>query len=51
MSNTMNKRKGFAASHYKGKPAVYDLDTHVVYTGYRSMKAAREHAAQLNKGE
>jgi len=43
----MNNRP-FVASHYQGKPAVYDMDTRVVYTGFPTMRAARERAETLN---
>jgi len=41
----------FTASHYKGKPCVYDTVARVVYTGFRTMQEARDKAAELNRGE
>jgi hypothetical protein len=41
----------FTWTHYKGKPAVYDLDACVYYTGFPSMQAARARAEALNLGE
>jgi hypothetical protein len=40
----------FTATHYKGKPAVFDTVSRVYYYGYKTMQAARNHAAQLNSG-
>jgi hypothetical protein len=40
----------FSAAFYQGKPAVYDLKSHVVYTGYKNMTAAVKHANELNDG-
>lgn len=40
----------FCATHYKGKPAVYDKVSRVFYTGYSTMSEARKHAEELNKG-
>ena len=40
----------FTWTLYRGKPAVYDTVSRVFYTGYRSMRAAREHADALNSG-
>ena len=39
----------FTASHYNGKPCVYDTTARVVYTGFRTMQAARDRAAELNR--
>jgi len=39
----------FTASHYQGKPCVYDTVARVVYTGFKSMQAARDRAAELNQ--
>lgn len=39
----------FVATLYKGKPAVYDKIARVFYTGYKTMKEAREKAEELNK--
>lgn len=41
----------FTPTHYKGKPAVYDTVARVFYTGYKSMRAARERAEELNSGK
>lgn len=41
----------FLATTYRGKPAVYDTTARVYYFGYGSMRAAREQADALNKGE
>ena len=40
----------FIATHYKGKPAVIDTVARVLYFGFRTMRAARERADQLNRG-
>lgn len=43
--------KNFSATHYKGKPAVYDSRSRVYYYGYKTMREAREKAAALNEGK
>lgn len=45
------KQNSFSATHYKGKPAVFDRVARVFYTGYKSMRAAHQHADDLNNGK
>lgn len=44
----MTKSYIFTATHYRGKPAVYDTTARVYYYGFASMAAARERAGELN---
>lgn len=41
----------FSATTYKGKPAVYDHQARVFYTGYKNYTAAVKHANELNAGK
>lgn len=40
----------FIVSVYQGGPAIFDTVARVWYFGFRTMRAARERADQLNKG-
>ena len=40
----------FVWTMYRGKPAVYDTQARVFYTGYKTVGEARQKAADLNEG-
>lgn len=43
-------RAPFRACQYQGKPAILDTVARVYYFGFRSMRAAQDRAAELNRG-
>lgn len=44
----MTRSHVFTATHYRGKPAVYDTVARVYYYGFKTMAEARARAAALN---
>lgn len=38
----------YQETHFKGKPAIWDSEDKIYWTGFNTMKAARDRCKQLN---